>query len=84
VAGEDSATAGPGSPRPTIAGVYDYLLGGTDGSTADRALGDQIIASLPDVQVGVRAQRAGWPGRSGTWPPRRVCGLPAPAWPASP
>jgi hypothetical protein len=58
VAGEESAAPGPGSPPPTIAGVCDYLLGGTDNSAADRALGDQIIASLPDVQVGVQAQRA--------------------------
>jgi len=37
--------------------VYDYLLGGKDNAAADRAVGDQIIASLPAVQVGVRAQR---------------------------
>jgi S-adenosyl methyltransferase len=37
--------------------VYDYLLGGKDNFAADRALGDQMIASLPAVQVGVRAQR---------------------------
>jgi O-methyltransferase involved in polyketide biosynthesis len=38
--------------------VYDYLLGGKDNFAADRTLGDQVIASLPTVQVGVRAQRA--------------------------
>ena len=43
---------------PHIARVYDYLLGGKDNFAADRAVGDQIIASLPTVQVGVRAQRA--------------------------
>jgi hypothetical protein len=37
--------------------VYDYLLGGKDNFAADRAVGDTIIASLPAVQVGVRAQR---------------------------
>ncbi len=37
--------------------MYDYLLGGKDNFAADRALGDQMIASLPAVQVGVRAQR---------------------------
>jgi hypothetical protein len=37
--------------------VYDYLLGGTDNFPADRAVGDRIIASLPAVQAGVRAQR---------------------------
>jgi S-adenosyl methyltransferase len=37
--------------------VYDYLLGGKDNFAADRAVADQIIAQLPAVQVGVRAQR---------------------------
>ncbi|HEY2576942.1 MAG TPA: SAM-dependent methyltransferase [Streptosporangiaceae bacterium] len=44
--------------RPNVARVYDYLLGGKDNYAADRALGNQIIATLPTVQVGVRAQRA--------------------------
>jgi S-adenosyl methyltransferase len=43
--------------RPHIARVYDYLLGGKDNFAADRAVGDRMIASLPAVQVGVRAQR---------------------------
>ncbi|HSZ28868.1 MAG TPA: SAM-dependent methyltransferase [Pseudonocardiaceae bacterium] len=43
--------------RPNVARVYDYLLGGKDNYGADRALGDQIIATLPTVQVGVQAQR---------------------------
>jgi hypothetical protein len=43
--------------RPHIARVYDYLLGGKDNFAADRAVADQIIAQLPAVQVGVRAQR---------------------------
>ena len=40
-----------------MARVYDYLLGGKDNFAADRAVADQMIASLPAVQVGVRAQR---------------------------
>jgi hypothetical protein len=44
--------------RPHIARVYDHLLGGKDNFAADRTLGDQIIAALPAVQLGVRAQRA--------------------------
>jgi hypothetical protein len=44
--------------RPNAARVYDYLLGGKDNFAADRAVGDQIIARLPEVQVGVQAQRA--------------------------
>jgi hypothetical protein len=43
--------------RPHIARVYDYLLDGKDNFAADRAVADQIIAQLPAVQVGVRAQR---------------------------
>ena len=37
--------------------MYVYLLGGKDDFAADRAVADQIIAQLPAVQVGVRAQR---------------------------
>jgi S-adenosyl methyltransferase len=37
--------------------VYDYLLGGKDNFAADRALGDKMLASVPAVQLGVRAQR---------------------------
>jgi S-adenosyl methyltransferase len=40
-----------------VARVYDYLLGGKNNFAADRAVGDQIIATLPEVQIGVRAQR---------------------------
>ncbi len=43
--------------RPNIARVYDYWLGGKDNYAADRALGDQIVATLPTVQFGIRAQR---------------------------
>lgn len=43
--------------RPNVARVYDYLLNGKDNFAADRAVGDQIIASLPAAQIGVRAQR---------------------------
>ncbi len=44
--------------RPSIARVYDYWLGGKDNYAADRILGDQIVESLPTLQVGIRAQRA--------------------------
>jgi len=43
--------------QPHIARVYDYLLGGKDNFAADRAVADLIIASMPPVQVRVRAQR---------------------------
>jgi hypothetical protein len=44
--------------RPNVARVYDYLLGGKDNFAADRAVSDQIIETLPQVVLGVRAQRA--------------------------
>jgi S-adenosyl methyltransferase len=56
----DDHTSLPGTfnpNQPHIARVYDHLLGGKDNFAADRALGDRIIASLPAVQMGVRAQR---------------------------
>ncbi len=43
---------------PHIARVYDYWLGGTDNFAADRAAAEQVIATIPDVLVSVRAQRA--------------------------
>jgi hypothetical protein len=43
--------------RPSIARVYDYLLGGKDNFIADRVVGDKIKTALPDVHLGVRAQR---------------------------
>src|SRR5580658_3026563 len=43
--------------RPHVARVYDYLLGGKDNFAADRAVGDQMITTLPAIQLGVRAQR---------------------------
>ncbi len=56
----DAAESPPGAfdpSRPSVARVYDYLLGGKDNFAADRSLGDRIIVSLPTVQDGVRAQR---------------------------
>jgi hypothetical protein len=44
--------------RPNVARVYDHLLGGKDNFAADRLLGDQIMTSIPAVQIGVKAQRA--------------------------
>ena len=43
---------------PHIARVYDYWLGGKDNFAADRAAAEQVIATMPDVLVSVRAQRA--------------------------
>jgi hypothetical protein len=44
--------------RPDATRVYDYLLGGKNNFASDREVGDRIIARLPEVQVGVQAQRA--------------------------
>jgi hypothetical protein len=44
--------------RPHVARVYDYLLGGKDSYAADREVGDRIIAMVPEVRAGMRAQRA--------------------------
>jgi hypothetical protein len=43
--------------RPNVARMYDYLLHGRNNYAADRALGDEVIAAMPTVGVGVRAQR---------------------------
>jgi hypothetical protein len=64
-AGDDQWTtsAGERAPRgvditrPSIARVYDYLLGGKDNFTSDRVVGDKIKTALPEVRLGVRAQR---------------------------
>jgi hypothetical protein len=53
----DRQLAAFNATQPHIARVYDYLLGGKDNFVADRAVADRIIASMPAVQVGVRAQR---------------------------
>jgi hypothetical protein len=44
--------------RPSIARVYDYLLGGKDNFAVDRELGDRIKTGLPEVHIGVQQQRA--------------------------
>ena len=49
--------------QANIARVYDYLLGGKDNFAGDRAVGDQIVAEIPGVRIGVRAQRS-VPGRA--------------------
>ena len=43
---------------PHIARVYDYWLGGKDNFAADRAAAEKVIAAVPDIRAGVRAQRA--------------------------
>ncbi|GAA0928109.1 SAM-dependent methyltransferase [Nonomuraea longicatena] len=42
---------------PSPARVYDYLLGGKDNFEIDRQAGERIRERMPDVELGVRAQR---------------------------
>lgn len=44
--------------KPTVARVYDYLLGGSHNFAADRELARALTATVPDVAVHARANRA--------------------------
>lgn len=44
--------------KPTVARVYDYLLGGSHNFTADRELANALAATVPEVAVHARANRA--------------------------
>lgn len=46
------------APKPNIARVYDYVLGGKDNFAPDREIGDRIREAVPDVHTGVQEQRA--------------------------
>jgi S-adenosyl methyltransferase len=37
------------APRPTAAGMYDYYLGGTENTPADRAAAEQVIRHIPPI-----------------------------------
>ena len=43
---------------PETARIWNYLLGGTDNFAADRAVGDQIMATLPQLADNARLSRA--------------------------
>jgi hypothetical protein len=43
--------------RPHSARVYDYLLGGKDNYAADRVAGDAMVALMPSLRPGARANR---------------------------
>jgi SAM-dependent methyltransferase len=43
--------------RPSAARVYDYILGGAHNFEVDRALGDELIRTSPDVAETMRANR---------------------------
>jgi hypothetical protein len=58
VADNDVPAGGFDPLRPNVARVYDYLLDGKNHFAADRVIGDHLMAAVPGVEVGVRAQRA--------------------------
>ena len=43
---------------PSVARIYDYLLGGKDNYPADREVGESMIAQLPNVRLAVQWNRA--------------------------
>src|ERR1700747_3386762 len=43
---------------PSVARIYDYLLGGKDNYPADRAVSESMIAQLPNVRLAVQWNRA--------------------------
>jgi hypothetical protein len=54
----DWAPPGVDVDRPSVARVYDYLLGGFHNFAADREVARQIIAVAPDATVQAQANRA--------------------------
>jgi O-methyltransferase involved in polyketide biosynthesis len=49
---------GDGGPRtPNVGRIYDYLLGGKDNYAEDREAAGQLVAAIPDVVAGARANR---------------------------
>ncbi|GAA0931454.1 SAM-dependent methyltransferase [Pseudonocardia zijingensis] len=43
---------------PQSARIWNYWLGGKDNYAADRAAGDEVLAKIPDIADGARAERA--------------------------
>lgn len=69
---EDEDSAGPAdATRPSIARVYDYLLGGTDNFDVDRGEAERMIQRSPSMPALVRENRlflsraVGWLARQG-------------------
>jgi O-methyltransferase involved in polyketide biosynthesis len=46
------------SSVPQSARIWNYWLGGKDNYEADRAAGDAVLAQIPDIADGARAERA--------------------------
>jgi hypothetical protein len=43
---------------PHSARIWNYWLGGKDNFEVDRAVGDEVIAHIPDIPVGAKSERA--------------------------
>jgi S-adenosyl methyltransferase len=56
--GTSPGTAVYDPTRPNIARVYDYLLGGKDHFTADRAFAEELLTQQPQLRANARANRA--------------------------
>jgi len=52
------APEGASLDQPSAARIYDYLLGGSHNSAADRELARQVIEVMPDAAAVARANRA--------------------------
>jgi hypothetical protein len=44
--------------KPQSARIWNYWLGGKDHYPIDRAAGDEVLAQIPDIADGARAERA--------------------------
>ncbi|MDT0301389.1 SAM-dependent methyltransferase [Streptomonospora wellingtoniae] len=62
---EHDSASGPDTPPPSLdlsvphsARVWNYWLGGKDNYEADRIAGDGVLATIPDIPDGARAERA--------------------------
>jgi hypothetical protein len=47
-----------GAPAPTPAGIYDYVLGGTHHTAADRVAAEKALAAAPEGRAGIIENRA--------------------------
>lgn len=55
---DEQVPAGVDTSTPSIARVYDYLLGGKDNFACDRTVADQLRSVAPEVEAMARQNRA--------------------------
>jgi SAM-dependent methyltransferase len=58
MSGEEVPLPGLDITRPNVARVYNYLIGGKDHYSVDRAAGDAMLAQEPDALISGREHRA--------------------------